>query len=211
MAPKDKAHARSVAVGKDGQREYARFVCQYYGLDPKFYASWTQNHPDVIFRLGTPVDAEHSEVKKWQIEWDPKAWIRQVEDDVRPEKRWHIAIKRTQPYMKLHDPWYLLMNEQALRMLLREAAAMRFSRGEKVPGASAGPYRAAGMRVVEQTQHSNWSLVKWLIDTERSDPLDRPFVIRCFYRQKAYAVVSAYVVLKALADVAGWEKAEEGK
>lgn len=65
--------------GKQVQREYARYNCAIWNVDPETHAVWTAHHPDNEY-ICCPGEGNHVEVKG-EKEWRLPAWIREAERD----------------------------------------------------------------------------------------------------------------------------------
>lgn len=183
--PENQARGRrNRRKGKDAQREYARYNCALWNVDPSSHALWDQSHPDNVY-LECPGEGWFVEVKHEQ-DWEFPLYVRETErgaitwglqevpDDQSRwwTREWWVAARR--PTRKLRETWYVLTGLWTFTRTL--AAAFTFVEGVDSPlfHSLEGVLTwwddhlplVPDAEVLHKEGVSRWSLERWIMETE---------------------------------------------
>jgi hypothetical protein len=143
---------RSRRRGNDVQREYARYNCHIWGVDPEKHAVWTgrniDGHSDNIY-IDCPGAGYHVEVKG-EKKLRPHAWVRQTLRDAPDEHCW-CAFRRPGLLQRLFDDRFYIITPAVTFTDVRSRAGVEFR----------------FVRVHGFTGYTNWLLKQWIPKVER--------------------------------------------
>jgi hypothetical protein len=145
--------SRNRRRGNDVQREYARYNCGIWGVDPEKHAVWTgrniDGHTDNIY-IDCPGAGYHVEVKG-EKDLRPHAYMRQTLTDAPDERCW-CAFRRPGALQRRFQELFYVMVPMPTFTGVRIRAGCHFEL----------------LHVDSHTDRTNWLLKEWIPEAEEN-------------------------------------------